>query len=56
MKGVPNRKHGQIVDRNALLSALETKETWLWDNGEIATLEELKREVCICILLPIDMI
>jgi len=44
MKGVPNRKHGQKVDRNALLSALETKENWLWDNGEIATLQELKHE------------
>jgi hypothetical protein len=45
MKGVPNRKHGQVVDRAALLTALEVKENWLWDHGETASLLELQQEV-----------
>lgn len=45
MKGVPNRKHGQTVDRDALFAILEAKENWLWENGETASLAELQQEV-----------
>jgi hypothetical protein len=53
MKGVPNRKHGQTVDRTALLAALESKENWLWDHGETASLLELQQEVRNIALSPL---
>jgi hypothetical protein len=52
MKGVPNRKHGQAVDKVALNTALESKENWLWDHGESASLSELQQEVWLAPSLP----
>ena len=45
MRGAPNRKHGDSIDRNALSAVLDEYENWLWDNGETATQQEMQDKV-----------
>lgn len=42
MRGAPKRKHGETIDNNALTDTLNEYENWLWDNGETASLDEIR--------------
>ncbi|CAE7456030.1 Ppid [Symbiodinium microadriaticum] len=42
MRGAPNRKHGETIDREALNNLLNDFENWLWDNGETASLQGIQ--------------
>jgi hypothetical protein len=36
---------GQLIDREALTTLLNDHETWLWDNGETASLQDIQQKV-----------
>lgn len=38
---------GESIDKSALNDVLNDHENWLWDNGEIATLDAVKQKVSI---------